>query len=177
MRCSCLSVPVLVSFGAEPALLPALPHALRAGLLRLSARSLTPSSASGAWERVGRAPGAWHTLPSVPLHTTCLFKTLTWCFLCFSRWQVGEAIRNFGNQGTELGRASEQPAWSFRESGFCYRGFHQAAVPVWRGHVQRLLRPGRRCLCPQTRVTRRASALSTAQGRSWDCRAKDHVGI
>lgn len=75
---------------------------------------------------------------------------------------MGEAIGNSGNQGAELGRTSEQSARSFQKSGFRHRSFHQTAVPVRRGHVQRLLRPGRRRLRPQTGVSRAAGRALTA---------------
>lgn len=79
---------------------------------------------------------------------------------------MGEAIGNSGNQGAELGRTSEQSARSFQKSGFRHRSFHQTAVPVRRGHVQRLLRPGRRRLRPQTGVSRAAGrALTAARAR------------
>ncbi|XP_060222892.1 protein-L-histidine N-pros-methyltransferase isoform X3 [Meriones unguiculatus] len=43
------------------------------------------------------------------IYATELSETMIWQLQKkkYSRWQVGETIRNFGNQGTELGRTSE----------------------------------------------------------------------
>ncbi|KAM5330501.1 protein-L-histidine N-pros-methyltransferase isoform 3-T3 [Glossophaga mutica] len=43
------------------------------------------------------------------IYATELSETMIWQLQKkkYSRWQVGETVRNFGNQGTELGRTSE----------------------------------------------------------------------
>ncbi|KAM4829776.1 protein-L-histidine N-pros-methyltransferase isoform 3-T3 [Thomomys bottae] len=66
------------------------------------------------------------------IYATELSETMIWQLQKkkYSRWQVGEAIRNFGNQGTELGGTSEQPAGSVQKSGLCHRSFHQTPLPV-----------------------------------------------